>query len=147
MSIASSTRLPNIGVAKEEAETSTLASPDPSSSASVDVKSKEPFVPLLPDDFFAVWDAAKARAAGTARRANDLGGTTPAGSTGILGEWQSWRDHLPGEESESGSDFEGDDAEGSVIYRLDGGGVGDSSFDSEEAVGVMETPRPRSGFQ
>jgi hypothetical protein len=56
---------------------------------------------------------------------------------------------MPGEESESGSDLEEDvdgEREGSVIYRP-GGGEGDSSFESEEGVGVMETPRPRSGFQ
>lgn len=57
---------------------------------------------------------------------------------------------MPGEESESGSDLEGEDegeANGSVVYRSGTGEEGDSSFDSEEGVGVMETPRPRSGFQ
>lgn len=95
-----------------------------------------------------MWDAAKARAA---RQQNGGGGPTTllVNEGGIAGSWQSWRDNMPGEESESGSDLEEDvdgEREGSVIYRS-GGGEGDSSFESEEGVGVMETPRPRSGFQ
>ena len=100
-------------------------------------KPKEPFVPLLPDDFFSVWDSAKARAAGRHQNAVTNG----------EGNGQAWRENMPGEESESGSDVEDDDDDaGSVIYRPSGGG-GDDSFDSEDAAGVMETPRPRSGFQ
>lgn len=137
MSFTSSTRLSSIN--DVETENTSIDSPDDATSNELP-KSKEPFVPLLPDDFFSVWDSAKARAAGRQHSASTNGG----------GNGQAWRENMPGEESESGSDVEDDDDDaGSVIYRpVDGGeGEGDDSFESEDAGGVMETPRPRSGFQ
>lgn len=145
MSFTSSSRFSS-SIHENEPESGSVASPNLSSTSS-EPRPKEPFVPLLPDDFFAVWDAAKARAANAHRHQNGGVSAVPNG-----GDWQSWRNDMPGEESESGSDLEGDehgdenDREGSVIYRSSEAG-GDNSFDSEEAMGVMETPRPRSGFQ
>ncbi|GAA5895064.1 uncharacterized protein JCM6883_002308 [Sporobolomyces salmoneus] len=145
LSFTSSSRRSTIASRTDlDPDSSTLTSPNLSLTSSSELKPKEPFVPLLPDDFFAVWDAAKARAA-----RSHHGVAALEGGGGISGSWQSWRDHMPGEESESGSDLEGDgdddeEAEGSVIYRS-GTGEGNSSFESDG--GVMETPRPRSGFQ
>ncbi|GAA5957255.1 hypothetical protein JCM3765_000405 [Sporobolomyces pararoseus] len=147
MSFTSSSRLSS---AAEPDSTTTLTSPDPSSSSSTDLQPQDPFVPILPDDFFAVWDAAKARASTAHRHQNGAETVLNGSGGGLSGDWQSWRANMPGEESESGSDLDvddGRDANGSVVYRSAPGEEGDSSFDSEEGVGVMETPRPRSGFQ
>ncbi|GAA5924434.1 uncharacterized protein JCM15063_005642 [Sporobolomyces koalae] len=115
-----------------------------------EVEPKEPFVPLLPDDFFAVWDAAKARGARFQYHENAAEGSLSAAMNGNAQDWQTWREQMSSEgESESGSDLQDDDdgdQEGSVIYRPVGAGEGDSSFESEQG-GAMETPRPRSGFQ
>ncbi|GAA5859929.1 hypothetical protein JCM1840_001800 [Sporobolomyces johnsonii] len=101
-----------------------------------ELKPKEPFVPLLPDDFFAVWDAAKARAGypvgGGANGAGMVGATSGTG-----GDWQNWREGLPGDD-----DFDDDDDDASSVRYT---GLRDSSSESESSV--QETPRPRTGFQ
>ncbi|GAA6062310.1 hypothetical protein JCM10212_006862 [Sporobolomyces blumeae] len=120
----------------------------------------EPFVPLLPDDFFAVWDSAKARASARNLHGGGANGNgLPYAVSGVGEDWRTWRDGMPddGDEdedgaSESGSDVD-DSGEGSVIYRPIGGrgGVAGGGDDSFESVGndslTMETPRMKSGFQ
>ncbi|BGP13126.1 hypothetical protein JCM10213v2_001045 [Rhodosporidiobolus nylandii] len=98
----------------------------------------EPFTPVLPDDFFAVWDAAKAKS-GAPRAANTsaalLAGVKSWDKTPALGggEWTGW-DEAEHDDEES--------EEGSVVDY----GEDETSFDSE-ASGMDGTPRPRAGFQ
>ncbi|GAA6005332.1 hypothetical protein JCM10207_002941 [Rhodosporidiobolus poonsookiae] len=107
---------------------------------------KEPFVPVLPDDFFAVWDAARVKAGqrlGTSASAQLLAGVTSWESSPAV-PWTEWR-------REAGAaleDGEVGDGEGSVVDHgesREGLGI-DSSFEEDEG-GVEETPRPRAGFQ
>ncbi|GAA5963920.1 hypothetical protein JCM21900_001147 [Sporobolomyces salmonicolor] len=104
-----------------------------------EVNPKEPFVPLLPDDFFVVWDAAKARAGYPVGGEGANGAGMVGALSGMGGDWQNWRAGLPGDD-----DFDddgGDDDASSVRYT----GPGGSSSESESSV--QETPRPRTGFQ
>lgn len=141
---------------------STGASPSPSPSPA-SAPSPPAFAPVLPDDFFAVWDAAKAQsghaplpaatAALLAAQAPNGFASPELGREGAVGEgW--WGGvgggAVPDEEEEEAREVgdESFEAEGSVIDRGEGESHGDSSFDSALSVEVEPeaTPRPPSGF-
>lgn len=124
----------------------------------------EPFAPTLPDDFFAVLDAAKAKSgrgqlvpsASAALLASVKGFETPDIRQGDGTEWWGGANGMRHGRHEDDDDKATDDAEqsvessGSVVeYEADersrGGSVDpDSSF---ESTGAEETPRMPSGFR
>ncbi|GAA5856383.1 hypothetical protein JCM8547_008716 [Rhodosporidiobolus lusitaniae] len=108
---------------------------------------REPFTPVLPDDFFAVWDAAKRKAGQpvapsvSSQLLAGVGSWEESPVVQWTGEWGRVREGRDGEEEE------GDEGEGgSVVDLEEGRGGGDESFESEEGL-VQDTPKPRSGFQ
>lgn len=106
--------------------------------SSESIKDREPFTPVLPDDFFAVWDAAKEKAgqrlppstSATLLAEVERWDVSPA-----AGGWSEWREGV-----ESGG-------EGSVVDHQEL--EGERSFESSGSVEelVDETPRQRTGFQ
>ncbi|GAA5905453.1 hypothetical protein JCM6882_003165 [Rhodosporidiobolus microsporus] len=119
----------------------------------------EPFTPVIPDDFFAVWDAAKAKAGHALR---------PSTSAALLAGVASWEESPAveytewkaraatgegggvGEGSGAHEGGEEDDDAGSVVdFGAGEESEAGTSFGSEEGIvgGMDETPRPRTGFQ
>lgn len=125
---------------------------------------REPFAPTLPDDFFAVLDAAKAKSgrgqlgpsASAALLASVKGFETPDLRQGDGTEWWGGANGLRHEGHDDDDEEATDEAEqsfessGSVVEygaheRSRGGSVDpDSSF---ESTGAEETPRMPSGFR
>ncbi|BGO98269.1 hypothetical protein NBRC10513v2_002661 [Rhodotorula toruloides] len=142
------------GLSTPQTETSSLSS---------SARRREPFAPTLPDDFFAVLDAAKAKtgrgqlvpSASAALLASVKGFATPDLTEGDGKEWWGGANgarHDDADEEDDATDeaeqsFESD---GSVVEyggvaRSRGGSVDpESSF---ESTGAEETPRMPSGFQ
>ncbi|GAA6041719.1 hypothetical protein JCM8097_003099 [Rhodosporidiobolus ruineniae] len=116
----------------------------------------EPFTPLLPDDFFSVWDAAKLKSSSSPRApvqsasAALLAGVESWESTPAVG-WSEWGAGGPlAGTTLDGNEAGGEDAEGKEGSVVDHEEVREeeTGFEEEEREGgVEETPRPRAGFQ